>query len=134
MPPAAQTTLERKVEQIAASLEGDEGIRVRLALVEQGLAEHRTQSATQHAALMLAVAGIREDLSDQGRTPPPAPESSTKSGGWRLHLAPGTGRELGLLILAVVGAVGGPVAGYLISDSEASVPPPIAAPAPPEQP
>ena len=42
MPPA--TKLEVKVEAIAASLEGDEGIRVRLALVEVGLKEHREAS------------------------------------------------------------------------------------------
>jgi hypothetical protein len=85
MPVTGQFSLERKVEQIAASLEGDEGIRVRVALVERGLADHRLQSAAQHTALMEAVAGLREELSDQGRTPPlagssrwrPAPDGSS---------------------------------------------------------
>jgi len=96
----AQTALERRVEQIADSLEGDDGLRVRLALVERGLAEHRAQSALQHQQEMAAIEGLRTDLSDQGRTPIPAPAAAPRS--WIPLPAPSTvveyAKAIGLLI------------------------------------
>jgi hypothetical protein len=114
----AQTALERRVEQIADSLEGDDGLRVRLALVERGLAEHRAQSALQHQQEMAAIEGLRADLSDQGRTPPPAPPRR-----WTFDLAPRSGREIGLMILTIlggIGVVGGPIVGILLQEEPAA--------------
>lgn len=108
-----QTALERRVEQIAESLEGDEGLRLRVALVERGLSDHRLQSADQHKAVLSAIAGLRADLSDQGHTPAPV-----RPRGWTIGLKPGSGREIAVILLAVLAGIGGPVAGVLLQADE----------------
>lgn len=129
MPPAATSALERKVEAIAASLEGDDGLRVRMALLERAVGD-----------LVKEVQGLREDLSDQGKPPPvpppsnpplsnpptPTPEAG-RSGSWTLKIAPGSGRELAYLVIAVASLLGGPAAGWMLADA---APVAVAAPAP----
>lgn len=100
MPP---TALERKVEQIAASLEGDDGMRVRLALVEQELREHRTTSAERHDQVMERLDG----LSLPGRTPKPA-ETAKGTGRWQLPISGDLATKMGqgmatVILSAVVG-------------------------------
>ncbi len=46
------------------------GVDNRVVRVETELREHRAQSTLQHDATMAALAELRRDLSDQGRTPP----------------------------------------------------------------
>jgi hypothetical protein len=96
--------LEGKVDDLASSLEGDQGIRVRMAVLE-------TQGKDRHEAVMAAIAGVKRDVedvkrdvSDQGKDPPEPPGRP-----WTLRIAPGSGRELGYLIggiLATLGLVG----------------------------
>lgn len=69
---------------------------------------------------------LAEDFSDQGKTPRPA----SASGGWKLKLAPGSGREIAYMLIGLaglLGGIGGPVAASLLQEPES---PPIAAPLP----
>ena len=99
----------------------------RVVRLEAELKAHREQSALQHTALMSAVAELRGDLSDQGRTPvPPDPLSVTISPGkllpWLKILVP---------ILAAMGVGGG--LGQAL-DHVLDPPTPVPGPPPPPDP
>jgi hypothetical protein len=102
--------LERKIEACTTALEGDGGIRVRLSLLESAFTE------------------LRKDLSDQGKappTPPPAPPPAP----WRLELAPGSGKQI-LIVLFGVGSVLGLFgAGKLATRADRADPDPVVIPA-----
>lgn len=127
MPPAGQATtdrrleaVERKVDDIARSLEGDDGMRVRLALLEQ-------QSENRHTELMAAVSELKREVSDQGRAPPPVPPATPPKAVHRFELAPGSAMEIGKIVLVIGMGLGLWGASGLIKD--APEPDPVVIPA-----
>jgi len=81
-------------------------LRVDLHAVDKRLATLEAVSEERHEALLAAIADLRKDLSDQGRTPEPtdrAPAPPPRTFG----LLPGTGRELAIAAVSIVTLLGG---------------------------